>query len=210
MSKNLNNKLVTVAEIVLRVIWYLSIAGTIFFMGKMLLGPVLGITEYTSGLITPIEFSVNEQGTATFDSDQTVPVQINNAKGYFRIDRPIPTTLIVVFFLMNLVVSGLILWVIYVLWKIVQSVKQKNPFIVLNGRRLRIIAFSMIGIELSQGLANLIKMLYLEPRLQFETIIIQSKIHVSFHVIVAGLVILVIAEAFRIGVEMKEEQELTV
>lgn len=210
MSKNINNKLVDAAEIVLRVIWYLSIAGTIFFMGRMLLGPVLGITEYTSGLITPIEFSVNEQGTATFDSDQTVPVQINNAKGYFRIDRPIPTTLIVVFFLMNLVVSGLILWVIYVLWKIVQSVKQKNPFIVLNGRRLRIIAFSMIGIELSQGLANLIKMLYLEPRLQFETIIIQSKIHVSFHVIVAGLVILVIAEAFRIGVEMKEEQELTV
>lgn len=210
MSKNLNNKLVAAAEIVLRIIWYLSIAGTIFFMGKMLLGPVLGITEYTSGLITPIEFSVNEEGTATFDSDQTVPVQINNAKGYFRIDRPIPTTLIVVFFLMNLVVSGLILWVIYVLWKIVQSVKQKNPFIVLNGRRLRIIAFSMIGIELSQGLANLIKMLYLEPRLQFETIIIQSKIHVSFHVIVAGLVILVIAEAFRIGVEMKEEQELTV
>jgi len=210
LSKNLNNKLVAAAEIVLRVIWYLSIAGTIFFMGKMLLGPVLEITEYTSGLITPIEFSVNEQGTATFDSDQTVPVQINNAKGYFRIDRPIPTTLIVVFFLMNLVVSGLILWVIYVLWKIVQSVKQKNPFIVLNGRRLRIIAFSMIGIELSQGLANLIKMLYLEPRLQFETIIIQSKIHVSFHVIVAGLVILVIAEAFRIGVEMKEEQELTV
>jgi hypothetical protein len=210
LSKNLNNKLVAAAEIVLRIIWYLSIAGTIFFMGKMLLGPVLGITEYTSGLITPIEFSVNEQGTATFDSDQTVPVQINNAKGYFRIDRPIPTTLIVVFFLMNLVVSGLILWVIYVLWKIVQSVKQKNPFIVLNGRRLRIIAFSMIGIELSQGLANLIKMLYLEPRLQFETIIIQSKIHVSFHVIVAGLVILVIAEAFRIGVEMKEEQELTV
>ena len=210
MSKNLNNKLVAAAEIVLRIIWYLSIAGTIFFMGKMLLGPVLGITEYTSGLITPIEFSVNEQGTATFDSDQTVPVQINNAKGYFRIDRPIPTTLIVVFFIMNLVVSGLILWVIYVLWKIVQSVKQKNPFIVLNGRRLRIIAFSMIGFELSQGLANLIKMLYLAPRLQFETIIIQSKIHVSFHVIVAGLVILVIAEAFRIGVEMKEEQELTV
>jgi hypothetical protein len=210
LSKNLNNKLVAAAEIVLRIIWYLSIAGTIFFMGKMLLGPVLGITEYTSGLITPIEFSVNEEGTATFDSDQTVPVQIINAKGYFRIDRPIPTTLIVVFFLMNLVVSGLILWVIYVLWKIVQSVKQKNPFIVLNGRRLRIIAFSMIGIELSQGLANLIKMLYLAPRLQFETIIIQSKIHVSFHVIVAGLVILVIAEAFRIGVEMKEEQELTV
>ena len=210
MSKNLNNKLVAAAEIVLRIIWYLSIAGTIFFMGKMLLGPVLGITEYTSGLITPIEFSVNEEGTAAFDSDQTVPVQINNAKGYFRIDRPIPTTLIVVFFLLNLVVSGLILWLIYVLWKIVQSVQQKNPFIVLNGRRLRIIAFSMIGIELSQGLANLIKMLYLAPRLQFETIIIQSKIHVSFHVIVAGLVILVIAEAFRIGVEMKEEQELTV
>ncbi|MBC8345295.1 MAG: DUF2975 domain-containing protein [Candidatus Marinimicrobia bacterium] len=210
MPKILNNKLVAVADVVLRIIWYLSIAGTVFFMGKMLLGPVLGITEYSSGLVTPIEFSVNEQGTATFDSDQTVPVKINHAKGFFKIDRPVPTMLMVVFFLLNLVVSGLILWVIYALWKIVQSVRQKNPFIVKNGRRLRIIAFSMIGIELIQGLANLIKMLYLEPRLNFDTILVQSKIHISFHVIVAGLVILVIAEAFRIGAELKEEQELTI
>ena len=61
MSKHLNNKLVAAAEIVLRVTWYLSIAGIIFFMGKMLLGPVLGITEYSSGLTKPIELSVNEQ-----------------------------------------------------------------------------------------------------------------------------------------------------
>ena len=54
------------------------------------------------------------------------------------------------------------------------------------------------------------KILYLEPRLQFETVMIQAKILINFHVIMAGLVILVIAEAFRIGVEMKEEQELTV
>ena len=75
---------------------------------------------------------------------------------------------------------------------------------------LRIIAFSMVGIELIRGLADLTKMLYLEPRLHFETILIRSDISISFHVIIAGLVILVIAEAFRIGVEIKDEQEFTV
>ncbi len=210
MPKILNDKLVITADYVLRIIWYLSIAASIFFLGKMLLGPVLGITEYSSGLNTPIEFSVNEQGTATFGSDQTVPIKIKHAKGLFQIDRPVPKTLMVVFFLLNLIVYALILWVVFSLWKIVQSVRQKNPFIVLNGRRLRVIAFSMIGVELIQGLANLIKILYLEPRLNFDTIIVHSRIHVSFHVIIAGLVILVIAEAFRIGAELKEEQELTV
>ncbi|MDP6339178.1 MAG: DUF2975 domain-containing protein [Candidatus Marinimicrobia bacterium] len=210
MQKILNDKLVVTADIVLRIILYLSIVASIFFLGKMLLGPVLGITEYKSGLKTPIEFSVNEQGTATFGSNQTVPVNIEHAKGLFQIDRPVPKTLMVVFFLLNLIFFGLILWVIHSLWMIVQSVRQKNPFIVLNGRRLHIIAFSMIGIELIQGLANLIKMLYLEPRLNFETIIVHSKIHVSIHVIIAGLVILVIAEAFRIGVELKEEHHFTV
>ena len=41
-------------------------------------------------------------------------------------------------------------------------------------------------------------------------LVVAAEIHINFHVIMAGLVILVIAEAFRIGVEMKEEQELTV
>jgi hypothetical protein len=68
----------------------------------------------------------------------------------------------------------------------------------------------MVGIELIRGLADLTKMLYREPRLHFETILIRSDISISLHVIIAGLVILVIAEAFRVGAEITEEQELTV
>jgi hypothetical protein len=179
-------------------------------MGKMLIGPILGVADYSSGLSTPMEFSVSEQGTATFNSNQVLPVKIVRAKGLIQINRPVPTVLLIPFFLLNLIFSGLILWVVYSLWKIVQSVRQKNPFTTINGKRLRIIAFSMVGIELVRGLADLTKMLYLEPRLHFETILIRSDISISFHVIIAGLVILVIAEAFRIGAEITEEQELTV
>ena len=210
MAKIENKKIVATADITLRIIFYIFILGTTFFLGRMLIGPILGVTDYSSGLSTPMEFSVSEQGTATFNSNQVVPVKIVRGRGLVQINRPVPNALLVPFFILNLIFSGLILWVVYSLWKIVQSVRQKNPFTTINGKRLRIIAFSMVGIELIRGLADLTKMLYLEPRLHFETILIRSDISISFHVIVAGLVILVIAEAFRIGVEIKEEQEFTV
>jgi len=210
MAKIENRKIVATADITLRIVFYIFILGTTFFMGKMLIGPILGVSDYSSGLSTPMEFSVPEQGTATFNSNQVVPVKIVGGRGVVQINRPVPNVLLIPFFILNFIFFGLILWIVYSLRKIVQSVRQKNPFTSTNGKRLRIIAFSMVGIELIRGLADLTKMLYLEPRLHFETILIRSDISISLHVIIAGLVILVIAEAFRIGAEITEEQELTV
>ena len=210
MAKIENKKIVATADITLRIIFYIFILGATFFMGKTLMGPILGVSDYSSGLSTPMEFSVPEQGTATFNSNQVVPVKIVGGRGVVQINRPVPNVLLIPFFILNFIFFGLILWIVYSLRKIVQSVRQKNPFTSTNGKRLRIIAFSMVGIELIRGLADLTKMLYLEPRLHFETILIRSDISISLHVIIAGLVILVIAEAFRIGAEITEEQELTV
>ena len=210
MAKIENRKIVATADITLRIVFYICILGATFFMGKTLMGPILGVSDYSSGLSTPMEFSVPEQGTATFNSNQVVPVKIVGGRGVVQINRPVPNVLLIPFFILNFIFSGLILWIVYSLWKIVQSVRQKNPFTSTNGKRLRIIAFSMVGIELIRGLADLTKMLYLEPRLHFETILIRSDISISLRVIIAGLVILVIAEAFRIGAEITQEQELTV
>ena len=210
MAKIENRKIVATADITLHIVFYIFILGATFFMGKTLMGPILGVSDYSSGLSTPMEFSVPEQGTATFNSNQVVPVKIVGGRGVVQINRPVPNVLLIPFFILNFIFFGLILWIVYSLRKIVQSVRQKNPFTSTNGKRLRIIAFSMVGIELIRGLADLTKMLYLEPRLHFETILIRSDISISLHVIIAGLVILVIAEAFRIGAEIKEEQEFTV
>ena len=210
MAKIENRKIVATADITLRIVFYIFILGATFFMGKTLMGPILGVSDYSSGLSTPMEFSVPEQGTATFNSNQVVPVKIVGGRGVVQINRPVPNVLLIPFFILNFIFFGLILWIVYSLRKIVQSVRQKNPFTSTNGKRLRIIAFSMVGIELIKGLADLTKMLYLEPRLHFETILIRSDISISLRVIIAGLVILVIAEAFRIGAEITEEQELTV
>ena len=210
MAKIENRKIVAAADITLGIVFYIFILGATFFMGKTLMGPILGVSDYSSGLSTPIEFSVPEQGTATFNSNQVVPVKIVGGRGVVQINRPVPNVLLIPFFILNFIFFGLILWIVYSLRKIVQSVRQKNPFTSTNGKRLRIIAFSMVGIELIRGLADLTKMLYLEPRLHFETILIRSDISISLRVIIAGLVILVIAEAFRIGAEITEEQELTV
>lgn len=210
MSISTNKRIIATADFILRLVWYISIAGTAFYIVFMLAGPIFGFIDNTLGLKTPVKFSILEQGVATFNSDQIVPVNIKHAKGIIRIEKPVPQALVVPFFIMTLGMAGLILWVFYSLRKIIQSVKEGNPFSVHNGRRLRVIAFSMIGIEVIGAFADLIKMLYLVPKLSFETVKIHSIIHISPHVIIAGLVILVIAEAFRIGAEMKDEQELTI
>lgn len=210
MSLSNNKRILAVTDIILRLVWYLSVAGTAFYVVFMLAGPIFGFIDNSLGLKTPVYFSVIEEGTVTFDSDQIVPVKIKRAKGLIRIEKPVPQALVLPFFIMTLGIACLGMWVFYSLRKIIQSVKDGNPFSVNNGKRLRIIAFSMMGIEIIGAFAGLIKMLYILPRLDFESVKIHSIIHISPHVIIAGLVILVIAEAFRIGAEMKDEQELTI
>ena len=113
MAKIENRKIVATADITLRIVFYIFILGTTFFMGKMLIGPILGVADYSSGLSTPMEFSVPEQGTATFNSNQVVPVKIVGGRGVVQINRPVPNVLLIPFFILNFIFFGLILWIVY-------------------------------------------------------------------------------------------------
>ena len=103
MAKIENRKIVATADITLRIVFYIFILGATFFMGKTLMGPILGVSDYSSGLSTPMEFSVPEQGTATFNSNQVVPVKIVGGRGVVQINRPVPNVLLIPFFILNFI-----------------------------------------------------------------------------------------------------------
>ena len=102
------------------------LAGYISFRFIMLLsGPIFGITDSTTKLFYPVQFHVEEEGIAAI-SGQDLPVKLKRF-GMF----------------------GVIIWVLFLLCHIVRSVGQGHPFDPENGKRLRWIGISIIGVTSS-------------------------------------------------------------
>ncbi len=113
-------------------------------------------------------------------------------------------------------VRFLLAWfILFSLWKIFgvlkQSVKENNPFPKKNASRIRYIAYSMMAFSLVELFyPALIKSFGLKEILYKEEIWKVTWDYSSLEYLLWGLVILVIAEVYRLGTEMKEEQDLTV
>lgn len=186
------------------------VAGYILYRFIMLLvGPVLGITDQTTKLYYPVQFHVDEEGMALM-SDQELSVKLKHAKAIAIIEAPTPTGLLVPVKLIRYGMFGFIIWVMFLMRQIVRSVGKGQPFIPENGERLRWIGLSILLIIGFDFLHDILLNLFITPRLTFDSIVFETSNHFDFRFILLALVILVIGEAFRIGAEMKKEQDLMI
>ncbi len=186
------------------------VAGYISYRFIMLLvGPVLGITDQTTKLYYPVQFHVDEEGMALM-SDQEFSVTLKHAKAIAIIEAPTPTGLLVPVKLIRYGMFGIIIWVMFLMRQIVRSVGKGQPFIPENGERLRWIGLSILLIIGFDFFHDILLNLFITPRLTFDSIVFETSNHFDFRFILLGLVILVIGEAFRIGAEMKKEQDLMI
>ncbi len=110
----------------------------------------------------------------------------------------------------------LLAWfILFSLWKIFralrQSIKENNPFPRKNASRIRHIAFSMMAFSVVELFyPALIKHFGIEKFLYKGETWKVTWDYSSLEYLLWGLVILVIAEVYRLGTEMKEEQDFTV
>jgi len=186
------------------------LAGYISFRFIMLLaGPIFGITDSTTKLFYPVQFHVEEKGIAAI-SGQDLPVKLKRAKAFALIEAPAPTGLLIPVKLMRFGMFGVMIWVLFLLRHIVRSVGQGHPFDPENGKRLRWIGISIIGVTLFDFIHDILLNLFITPRLSFDSIIPESSISFNVEDILSAMVIIVIGEAFRIGAEMKKEQDLMI
>jgi hypothetical protein len=118
-------------------------------------------------------------------------------------------------FLHFLFIISLAYYIIYLLWKIFRSIKNSlindNPFHSENTKRIRLIALAVFV----SAILDIIYPLILKY-CWFKNITISNQVfsfRLSFESVVDFLwvlIILVIAEIYRIGSEIKKEQELTI
>ena len=175
----------------------------------LLAGPVFGITDQATKLLYPVHFNVEEEGVAEF-SGRELPVKIKKAKALALIESPLPEWLLIPVKLIRFSIFGFVIWLLLLLRKLVRSVEKSDPFNIKNGNRLLWIGLSIFIITICDFFHDILLNIFITPRLSFDSIVPESSIHFNLSLVLVAMVIIVIGEAFRIGAEMKEEQELTV
>lgn len=113
-------------------------------------------------------------------------------------------------FLLILPMLAVALVVIHNLRRVFSSLVEETPFLADNVRRVRIIGAAVIAGTVFNGILHTIIGAYLSNAIQLPGLELQANVSLNFTSIFLGAVILILAEVFRLGAEMQEEQDLTV
>ena len=111
------------------------------------------------------------------------------------------------------VLVGVFLFILFQLRHLLASLTEGNPFIIKNAKRLRIIGLVIIIGELFFNLTRICTAVIIDASARIEGAkLVWSELISGFSLptLFLGIVILIIAEIFRLGVYMREEQELTI
>lgn len=105
---------------------------------------------------------------------------------------------------------GLGLWVVGQLRAVFRTLRAGRPFVPANAARLRWVAYGVIAAEIARTAVVFFEHQY--ARAHFSAPGLRFEVHPDLNVlaIVCGLIILVIAEVFRAGTRLDEDQSLTV
>ena len=173
--------------------------------------PSFGVNEGTSGgkLTIPVSLAVDDDRTAAAPLLGIKDAEIRDLRGALRF--PARTDR---FFLLNALLLILMLmvalWGIRLLQGLLRTVRDGHPFVAANARRVRTIGWLVIGGEIARAVIVFVENEYASRYFSVEGLHFTTHADFSVSAIVEGLIILVIAEVFRAGTRLDEEQSLTV
>jgi hypothetical protein len=109
-----------------------------------------------------------------------------------------------------IVVLALVMWVLGQLRAVFRTLRAGKPFVAANATRIRRIAYAVIFGELLRAALAYLGMRYATTHFSIQGLQFETRPDLNILAIVGGLIILVIAEVFREGTRLDEEQSLTV
>lgn len=103
--------------------------------------------------------------------------------------------------------AALTLWVLGQLRAVFRTLRDGHPFVAANAPRIRRIAYALIFGELARAAVTYVGMhsVFSAPGLRPD-----SRPDINLAIVMCGLIVLAIAEVFREGTRLDEEQSLTV
>ncbi len=164
--------------------------------------------------VVDVPVSIYENALLELKSGEQYEILIDDAFLSFNVNSKYGFAGILnyVFFVMMLLIAY---YVVYLLWKIFKSIrsglKSETIFLSKNVWRIRIIAFAILFSAILEIIYPLIlKYFWFEKIIMFEK---SFDLRLNFDAGIDffwALIVLVVAEIYRIGLEVKKEQELTI
>lgn len=188
--------------------WFFASVSTIFFV--FLIVHLMGLTpdELDLSVELPTNFEVLEVGTFTY-GDSVSNITISDATGKITFDNA-PRFVMVVFPLYVLPLLAALLYILFLFKGFTKNVKLGKVFDPDNINRLKRLAYIIVGIWFYQALAVTIYNLFLVQQFVFTGVKFYYKNGSSVYFLLIALFIWVLAHIFQKGVEIDEENRLTV
>lgn len=161
----------------------------------------------------PIVYNHIDKGILTLPHiDYEYILSIPQATGTFLV-YGLPLKLFYIQSIETVLTSACGLLMIYLIIKMLKSAKEGAFLVAKNAIRLRYIALLNITLILISKISFFVSMSYFSDKLEFPGLEFSNDIQNSFNgwkYIFLYLFLLIIAEAFRLGAQLKEENDLTI
>ena len=196
---------------ILSVLWGIAIAGGVLTIIMCV------VNIFVKGQTWPIDFVKANLDTKLLGLDEILPkdVFIGNAQLTLFIYKP-STLLIIISYLKLLTYEIIFAYLVFSTRKIILTVLDESPFIKRNADRIRKIGTVLVAVPILTSIVtllisylNLLNLGYYYSIKGIKSIFINLNIF-DWNAVLFGFLFLAISEVFRIGVKMKEEQDLTI
>jgi hypothetical protein len=158
-------------------------------------------------MMLPVAFELDAGAAQVTSVDRRNSGAIEQATGMLRFtmpDRP--------WFAMAgaAVMVGLVLWILAELAGLCRSVRDGQPFAVRNAVRIRRLALALVIAEVSRAAIVYAAQAYVAAHFTADHLRFTAWPRINAFAIVSALILLVLAEVFRTGTRLNEDQSLTV
>ena len=160
----------------------------------------------------PVSFSV-DTGVLSHASPATsrATAEIRDARGSGTLQFPPPSGIVLA---TTAVLAALALavglWVLVQLRAVFRTLRDGHPFVAANAMRIRWIGYAVIGGELVRSLVLFGGNAYAKAHFAAGAVRFDAWPRIDVFAIIHGLIILVLAEVFRAGARLDEDQSLTI
>lgn len=194
--------------VLINVAWYL-VAITLVLMLVLAAVPLFMDLSHTE-LGIPVSFSVDTRSFAVTAPGVT-KADITDAHGSGTLRFPPPSGVVLTTGAL-LVAAGMAigLWVLTQLRAVFRTLRDGHPFVAANAVRIRWIGYAVIVGAVVQSLVTYGANTYARSHVVVDGLRFDAWPRFDVYAIICGLIILVIAEVFRAGTHLDEDQSLTI
>ncbi|MEX2608433.1 MAG: DUF2975 domain-containing protein [Gemmatimonadota bacterium] len=190
--------------------FWLAFVGAILVIGlpavKLLAGDD---PDWVIGLTVPAEL-VDVDG-AVLTRWGEARLEVEDVQGSLRLPISIlPWGLFVLLWAYITLLGALMLLFLHNLRRLFQRVRDGTPFDTANARRLRRLGVIALALALLNGVIETVTSLAVRPALVSSTFSIPTGLSLDLSMVFFGLVLLALAEIFRRGTELEDEQALVI